>query len=391
MTARRILFVLNDAPFFLTHRFPLAVAAREAGFEVHVAVPYEKDPVAAITAAGLHHHDIPLRRGAHALMGEIALIAAIWRIVRAIRPDLMHAVTMKPVLYGGLVARFARVPATALAITGLGYLFLREGAAAALQRALVKRLYRFALSHRNAVAIFQNPDDRELFFESRLVNPAIVHMIRGCGVDMTVFAATPEPSGVPVVLFPARIIGDKGAGEFVEAARILKSRGVRARFVLSGRTDADNPTDFGEDAIRAWERDGIVEWQGFSNDMPATLAASNIVCMPSYREGLPRVLIEAAACGRAIITADVPGCREIVRSGENGLLVPVRDAAATAGAIEKLVDDPGMRRRMGSRGREIAEAEFSVAEFVTRSFAAYEAVLPRTAWPGHAAAANGNG
>lgn len=382
----RLLFVLNDAPFFITHRLPLALAARDAGFEVHVAVPFEPEPVALMKSENLHHHDIPLRRGARAIGGELSLIRAIWRVVRQVRPDLMHAVTMKPVVYGGLVARLARVPAVVHAVTGLGYLFLIEGTAARAQRSFVKRLYKFALGHRNAHVIFQNPDDLQLFLDSRLVDPDIVSMIKGCGVDTTAFPATPELDGDPVVMFPARILGDKGVREFVEAVRALKPKYPSTRFVLVGRTDPDNPTDVGEAGIRAWEKEGIVEWWGFSTDMAGAFAKAHVVCMPSYREGLPRVLIEAASCGRPIVTADVPGCREIVRDGENGLLVPVRDGSATAQAIERLLTDPALRKRMGARGREIVEAEFSVGDFVANSLAAYAAVLPRARWAEAAAA-----
>ncbi len=376
----RLLFVLNDAPFFISHRLPLALAARDAGFEVHVAVPFEDEPVSIMAGENLRHHHIPLRRGARGAVGELALIRAIWRIVRRVKPDLMHAVTMKPVLYGGLVARLARVPAVVHAVTGLGYLFLIEGTGARLQRRFIKRLYAFALGHRNAHAIFQNTDDLQLFLDSHLVDPNIVSMIKGCGVDTAVFSATPEPEGDPVVMFPARILGDKGVHEFVAAARALKPQHPGARFVLVGRTDPDNPTDVGEAGIREWEREGVVEWWGFSKDMTATLAQAHIVCMPSYREGLPRVLIEAAACGRAIVTADVPGCREIVRDGDNGFLVAARDGQATAGAIDRLLADPARRRRMGARGCEIVKAEFSVGDFVVKSLDAYGAVLPRARW-----------
>lgn len=376
----RLLLVLNDAPFFITHRLPLALAARDAGFEVHVAVPFEAEPVSIMEAENLRHHDIPLRRGARAIAGELSLIRAIWQVGRRVKPDLMHAVTMKPVVYGGLVARLARVPAVVHAVTGLGYLFLTEGTAARAQRRFVKGLYKFALGHRNAHVIFQNPDDLRLFLDSRLVDPEIVSMIKGCGVDTTAFVVHPEPVDDPVVMFPARILGDKGVHEFVEAARALKPNYPSVRFVLVGRTDPDNPTDVGEAGIRAWEGEGIVEWWGFSTDMAGTLAKAQVVCMPSYREGLPRVLIEAAACGRPIVTADVPGCREIVRDGENGLLVPVRDGPATAQAIERLLTDPALRKRMGARGREIVEAEFSVGDFVVKSLAAYAAVLPRARW-----------
>jgi len=373
MTKPRLLMVLNDAPFFITHRLPVALAARDAGFEVHVAVPHDDGPVVLMRQKGLQHHDIPLKRGARHVGGELALILRLWRIIGSVRPDVLHAVTMKPVLYAGLVARLRRVPAVVHAITGLGYLFLIDGLAARLQRAFVKRLYRFALSHRNAVAIFQNPDDLQLFRDNRLVDPAITVMIRGCGVDMTRFARRPEPRGKPVVVFPARILGDKGVHEFVAAARRLHDR---ATFLLVGRTDPDNPTDVGDAGIRAWEREGILTWQGFANDMPAALAQANIVCMPSYREGLPRVLIEAAAIGRAIVTTDVPGCREIVRHEENGLLVPARDETATAAAVQRLIEDPALRHRLADEGRARAETEFSVELFVDQSLDAYRRVSP---------------
>ena len=374
--AGRLLFLLADAPFFISHRLAIACAAKEAGFEVHVAVPFAEAPVRRMRECGLIHHDIPLRRGARSIAGELRLIAAFARLVRRLRPAMVHAVSLKPVIYGGLVARLMGVPAAVLAVTGLGYVFLRRGAGAALTRALIVRLYRFALAHPNCRAVFQNPDDRDLFFAGRLVAARIVVMIRGCGVDTRAFAPAPEPEGTVVVVFPARILGDKGAAEFVEAARILRRDGVAARFVMVGRTDPDNPTDVGEPAIRRWEAEGAVEWWGFRDDMAAVLNQAHIVCMPSYREGLPRVLIEAAACGRAIVTADVPGCREIVRDGVNGLLVPVRDGAATAAAIRRLIEEPELRRGLGARGREIALAEFSVERFVAETLAVYRTLSP---------------
>ena len=373
---KRLLFILNDAPFFVSHRLSLAVAARDAGFEVHVAVAHESGAVDTIRSVGIHHHDIPLKRAARGPVGEIRLIGTLARIIRDLRPDLIHAVTMKPVLYGGALARLLQVPAVVNAVTGLGYLFLIEGAMANLQRTFVKRLYKFALGHPNGRAIFQNPDDLKLFLDGRLVDPGIGVIVKGTGVDMTLFTALPEPEGEPVVMFPARVIGDKGIHEFVAAARHLREQGRRARFVIAGRTDPDNPTDVGESTIREWEREGMVEWWGFREDMSATLSKAHIICMPSYREGLPRVLIEAAACGRPIVTADVPGCREIVRDGENGTLVPVKDGTATANAIDRLLQDPMLRQRMGLRSRKIAEAEFAVDKFVSDTFAVYEAVMP---------------
>jgi glycosyltransferase involved in cell wall biosynthesis len=240
-------------------------------------------------------------------------------------------------------------------------------------------LYRFALHHPNARVIFQNPDDLGLFLERRLVDPETVVMIRGCGVDMDLFR--PRPAGVPEnevrVMFPARILGDKGVNEFVAAARMLKAEGTRGRFILVGRRDPLNPTDVPEATIRGWEAEGLVEWWGFRTDMPTVLPQAHVICMPSYREGLPRGLIEAAACGLPIVTADVPGCREVVRHEDNGLLVPARDGRATAAALRRLIDDAGLRARMGARSRARAVAEFSVEQFVADTLAAYAAVDPR--------------
>ncbi|MBM3554518.1 MAG: glycosyltransferase family 4 protein [Alphaproteobacteria bacterium] len=378
-----LLFLLNDAPFYVSHRLSVGIAAKAAGFDVHVAAPHHDAAVARIRAAGLAFHDIPLRRGATAILGELRLIGAMAALLMRLRPDVLHAVAMKPVCYGGSLARLLGIRASVLAITGLGYLFVTETTAARTMRRIALALYRFALGQRPLRAIFQNPDDLALFRTNDLVDPATVAMIRGCGVDMTRFASTPEPEGEPIVMFPARILGDKGVHEFVAAARMLKEAGIKARFVMVGRTDPDNPTDVGEAEIRRWIEAGWVEWWGFSEDMPKTLAQSTIICMPSYREGLPRGLIEAAACERAIVATDVPGCREVVRHEENGLLVPVRDGAATAAALRRLIEDVGLRRRLAARGRAIAVAEFSVEDFVTKSLGVYRDVMTESGskWP----------
>jgi len=379
--ARRLLFLVNEALFFTTHRMPVALAARAAGLEVHVAAPFDATFVEIIRRNGFPYHPIPLKRGARSLFGEFRLILAFAALIRRLKPDLVHHVAMKPVVWGGLVSRLLRVPAAIHAVTGLGYVFIGEQLHFRLQQWLILRLYRFALHHRNSRAIFQNRDDLKVFLDRGLVEPARVVMIKGCGVDLKTFAPAPEPAGETVVMFPARILGDKGAREFVAAARQLKGEGISARFVMVGRTDADNPTDIGEAQVRDWQREGWIDWWGYSTDMPATLAKSTIICMPSYREGLPRGLIEAAAVGRAIVTTDVPGCREIVRHEVNGLLVPVRDAAATAAAIRRLVEDPALRRRLAATGRAIAEAEYSVEKFVRDTLAAYRAVLPAGVLP----------
>ncbi|WP_333843179.1 glycosyltransferase family 4 protein, partial [Pelomicrobium sp.] len=219
--------------------------------------------------------------------------------------------------------------------------------------------------------IVQNPDDAAAV--RRLgVTPERIRLISGAGVDGELFSPRPEPDGAPVVMLASRLLWDKGVGEFVEAARRLAGRG---RFVLVGAPDPDNPASVSEADLRGWVSEGVVEWWGAREDMPAVLNQAHIVCLPSYREGLPKVLLEAMACGRPVIATDAPGCRDCVRDGDNGLLVPIRDAGALAGAIARLLDDPALRRRMGERGRERAVEEFSQERVIAATLAVYREAL----------------
>ncbi len=371
---RKLLFVVNDGPFFLSHRLPLAEAAREAGYEVHVATPDDAG-AARIRDRGFAFHPIPLVRSGTRLFQEAGSFLALLRLYRALRPDIVHHVTIKPVLYGGLAARLARVPAVVHAVTGLGYLFVARSAKAAALRAAVKAVYRLALRHPRSRVIFQNPDDLAFFRDQRLVRPGQPVLIRGSGVDMTLFAPEPEPGGTPVVLFASRMLWDKGIGEFVGAVKRLRDRGIEARFVLVGDTDPNNPAAVPPAQLKAWQASGLMEWWGRCDDMPGVFAKSHVVCLPSYREGLPKVLVEAAACGRAIVATDVPGCREIVQSGVNGLLVPARDEAALADALQQLIEDPERRRAMGRAGRRLAVEEFALDRVVADTLGLYADLL----------------
>ena len=352
----------------------MARAAQHAGFEVHVATP----PSAAagrIAEGGFEWHSIPLsRRSAHPLR-ELGTIRALMSLYRRLAPDLIEHATIKPVLYGGLAARLTRRPAVVTWMTGLGYAFITSGRAASLGRALLGRWYRWVLRRPGVRVIFENPDDRQIFLDRGWAEPSAAHLIKGAGVDPVQFTPAPEPGGVPVVALACRMLRDKGVGEFVAAARAVAETGRPARFALIGALDPGNPAAVSESTLRGWVDAGAVEWWGPKDDMPAVLRGAAVVCLPSYREGLPRVLVEAAACGRAIVTTDVPGCREVVRDGVNGLLVPVRDAAALAEAIGQLLDDPARRRAMGAAGRVLMEREFSEERVVSATLGVYRDVL----------------
>jgi glycosyltransferase involved in cell wall biosynthesis len=367
---RRLLYLFNDAPFFLSHRLPVARAAAAGGYEVHVATP-PSPAAAALAREGLTHHPIALTRRGVNPAAQLASLVAIARLYRRLRPDLIEHATIKPVLYGGLAAGALRQPAVVSWMTGLGFVFISEGTRARLVRRAVRTGYRTALRRTGSWVIFENPDDRDLFVAAGLTEPSRTRLIRGAGVDMTMFHPTPETPGVPVVVLAARMLRDKGVVEFVEAARTLRSSGAVARFVLVGPADPDNPAGLPEAQLRAWHEEGSVEWWGQRDDMANVFQGTHVACLPSYREGLPKVLVEAAASGRAIVATDAPGCREVVRDQWNGLLVPVRNAAALAEAIGRLLADPAERARMGARGRERVEHQFSDRHIIRETLAVY--------------------
>jgi glycosyltransferase involved in cell wall biosynthesis len=382
-----ILFVINDAPFFLSHRLPAAEAARDAGLDVHVATPPSSSSD-RIRQLGFTFHAVRLSRsGTHPLREAVSALQLL-RLYRQVRPDIVHHATIKPVLYGGFAARLVRVPASVSTITGLGHLFTGRARSTRVMGGIARFLYRGALAHPRSRIIFQNPDDLRAFVEGGLVRAGQAVLIRGSGVDLNQFRVVAEPGGDPLVILPSRMLWSKGVPEFVEAAGMLQREGVAARFALVGSTDPSNPAAIPEDRLREWDASGVVEWWGFRDDMPEVLASSHVVCMPSaYGEGVPKALIEAAACGRPIVTTDAPGCREIVLDGENGFLVPVGDARAVARAIRRLVDDPGLRGRMGRRGRELAEDGFGVEAVSRRTVDVYRELIGRPVSPAPAPAA----
>jgi Glycosyltransferase len=307
---------------------------------------------------------------------ELGTLWGLFRLYRKLKPELVHHVTIKPVMYGGIAAHMARVPAVISAVTGLGYVFIARGFASSLLRASVKAMYRLALAHPRGRVIFQNPDDRAMFLKAGLVDEASAVMIRGSGVDMKRFAPTPQLEGTPLVVFASRMLWDKGVGEFVEAARCLKAEGVDARFVLVGNPDPGNPAAVSVAQIESWQKERTVEWWGCREDMPQVFSQTHVVCLPSaYGEGVPKVLIEAAASGRPIVATDAPGCREIVRHGENGLLVPIQNAHALALGLRQLIEAPELRRRMGAKGRRLAESEFAVERVIAQTLAVYRELL----------------
>ena len=374
-SAPRLLFFITNPAFLVSHRLPVALAARDAGYEVHVA-SMGGPAVAQLEALGLTHHVLPLSRTSMRPWTEARSLWAIWRLFRRVRPDLVHAVTLKSVLYGGIASRLAGVPAYVAAISGLGYVFIQgSGARAALKR-LALVLYRLALGHANSRVVFQNASDRDVLVKAAAVRPEQVVMVRGSGVDLDRFAPAPWPDGPVTVAMASRLLHDKGVREFVEAARLSASRGEGLRWRLAGSLDPENPASVTASELEAWRAEGMIEYVGECADVAGFYAQAHIVTLPSYREGLPKSLIEAAACGRPVVTTDVPGCRDAIEPGTSGVLVPPRDARALAAAVAALAEDEALRTRMGDAGRALAERDFGLDRIVRAHLDVYRDLAP---------------
>jgi glycosyltransferase involved in cell wall biosynthesis len=370
----RLLFVVNVDWFFISHRLPIAQEALARGYEVHIGTALTGRR-AELEGAGLVVHELALSRSADSLSDAWRTMRQILHLYRLIRPDLVHLVTIKPVLLGGLMARLAKVPAVVSAVSGLGFAFAAKGLWSGARRLLLACLYRMALDCRNQKVIFQNPDDRAMLTKlARLAENRVV-TIRGSGADLGRFTSSPWPDGLPIVLLASRMLADKGVREFAQAARELHRRGVRARFCLVGAVDPDNPASLSEDELQQLASPGGVEVWGQRNDMVQVLQSARLVVLPSYREGLPKILIEAQACGRAVVTTDVPGCRDAIDPGVTGLLVPARDPAALADAMELLLRDPQRCAAMGQAARAWAERCFDLRQVVTEHLRIYDELL----------------
>lgn len=380
--SRFLLFIVNVDWFFLSHRLEIARLAMKKGYRVGIATSIT-DRLPELKSEGFEVYPLYFERASTGLGATWSLFRQVLIILRRARPDILHLVTIKPVLLGGLAARIARVPAVVSAVSGLGFVFLAKGMRARLVRFFVSVLYRVAMSHPNAMVIFQNRDDQEMVSQLARLPKKKSTIIRGSGVDLKAYSAAPLPDGQPIVLLAARLLVDKGVREFAEAARLVRQNGRElaqtARFVLVGDVDPGNAASLTSEEVEKWRAAGVLEIWGHRKDMAATLAQACLVVLPSYREGLPKILIEAAACGRPIVTTDVPGCRDAIEPGVTGVLVPPRDAEALATAIEELLENPKRCTELGRNGRQLAEAHFDVTEVAARHIAIYDALLKRCA------------
>lgn len=381
----KILLFANTDWYLYNFRRSLALALRGAGHEVLLVSP--PGPYGErLQALGFRWLPAPMQRRSLNPLRELALVLWLRRLLLQEQVDLVHGFTIKCAVYGSWAARLAArapgVPARVNAVAGMGYVFTNDGLKARVLRPVVRGLLRLALGGRGARLILQNPDDVALFAKAQLVDAAQVRLIPGSGVDCERF--TPRAAALGVgdaaggrlrVLLPARLLWDKGVAEYVAAARLLQAQGRAMDFLLAGDPDPGNPAAVPEADLLGWVAQGVVQWLGHVDDMAALFATVDVVVLPSYREGLPKGLIEAGACALPLITTDAPGCREVVTDGVDGLRVPVKDAAALARAMARLQDEPALRARLGAAARARALAEFDERIVISRTLAVYRELL----------------
>ena len=354
----RLLFLITEDWTFWEIRRDLARSARDAGYEVVIATRVA-DHAERIRNEGFRLIPIGLRRRSRNPFRELMALIELVQLYRRERPQIVQQVAMKPILYGSLAAWMTHVPVVLNVFTGLGYAFTDGPRRTSLLMSVLRFGLKLAVRISRSILVFLNVEDRDLMIKEGIVDPRKVRLIAGEGIDTQQFVPLDPPDALPIVMLAGRMLWDKGVREFVEAARLLQKRGVSARFVLVGRRDGENPTAIDEAQLTRWSQEDRVEWWGHREDMPDVLGSATLVVLPSYREGLSRVLLEAAACGKALIATDVPGCREVVQHQKTGLLVPVRDPVALADAIAGLLTNHELRAAMGASGREFVMHEHS--------------------------------
>ncbi|MBC5784866.1 glycosyltransferase family 4 protein [Ramlibacter sp. USB13] len=375
----KILLFANTDWYLFNFRRSLAEALRSAGHEILLISP--SGPYGErLQDLGFRWLPAPMDRRSLNPLRETALLLWLWRLVRKENVDLVHGFTIKCAIYGSLAARLARVPARVNAVAGMGYVFTSQQPLARLLRPIVRLLMRLALDGEDARLILQNPDDVSLFEQARLIQPGRVRLIPGSGVDCSRFVPSAATrcdidSGPFRVVLPARLLWDKGIAEYVQAARLLRAEGLPVEFLLAGAPDVGNPASVPLPAIQGWVEEGVLQWLGHVEDMPALFQSVHVAVLPSYREGLPKGLIEAAACALPVITTDVPGCRTVVTHIVDGLLIPARDARALAQAVKQLIEDRELREKLGAAARKKVLEEFDERIVVEKTMGVYAELL----------------
>lgn len=374
---KRICFIVNSGAFFLSHRAVIAKELLCRGAEVHV-ITAPGEGVEEIRRLGMIHHSANINRSGKNIVSEIATLFTFVKLLRQIQPDLIHLVTIKPMLYGGVAAKLLGLENVVSAVSGLGHTFSANTPKTRILRAILKPLFILAFRAKNSRVIFQNTSDRDTLLDMGVISNSRVRMIKGSGVDLELYKPCERNSQEVVVVFAARLLKNKGVCEFVDAAQRIQFDNPDVRFIVVGDPDPSNPLSVSSEDIRQWQDESNVEFLGFRRDIPEIFSQADIVALPSYYgEGLPKVLIEAAACGRAIVTTDHPGCRDAVIADQTGLVVPSKNVDALVKAFLSLIESTEKRKQLGKAARRFAEKEFDVKGVVQKHVDIYSEILER--------------
>lgn len=359
----KIIYIVNVDWFFISHRLPIALEALKQGYEIHI---FAKDTgkMEHLKSLGINTYPINLERGSVNPFQSLKLLLDLKKKITSIQPDVVHLVTIKPVLIGGLAAILAKVSSIVYAISGLGFIFTNTMLKAKILRLGIIPVYRLALSAKNKTVIVQNLDDLRILRQYISIPESQTVLIPGSGVDLQQFDVQPLPLRNKIVLMACRLLADKGVYEFHKSALLLKEKYPDVRFVLVGGIDPDNPASLTEQELNEWVQKGDLEWWGHQSNMPEILSQATVIVLPSYREGMPKVLLEAQALGRPIVTTDVPGCREAIDDGKTGFLVQVKNEQSLANAIEKLITNDDLCLEFSHNARVLAEQKFDIKQVV---------------------------
>ena len=354
--SKKIIYFINDLSFFCSHRLPIAIAALNKGLKVTICYGEEgKNFTRPKELKKFNLKLVPMVRGNLNIIHELKLIYNIWKFLDSEKPDIIHLITIKPYLYGGIIARYIGIPCVVSAVSGMGSLFIHNNLKSKFIRIILYPIYRLAFNHSNQIVITQNKDDAKLLSTWVSVEKKKIKLIKGSGVHINNYLNIDENLKIPVVCFASRLLIDKGVTEFISAAKLLINKGIKCKFYLAGDIDIQNPSSLDNSDLINLKKEGFVKVLGYKKNIPKLFSRSSIICLPSYREGFPKTLMEAAAAKRAVITTDVPGCKDAVIVNKTGLIVPVKDSNSLAEAIQVLILNPSKRKKMGREGRKLAE------------------------------------
>ena len=367
---KKILFIVNLDKFFVSHRLPIALAAQEAGYKIHIATKFttEKNKLEKL---GFSLHPLPIDRGSYDIKSNLKTFFKIYYLYKSVRPNICHLITIKPILYGSLIAHFFRKLSLVISVSGLGYVFSDERLSSKINKKIISILFKFTFNHKRIKVIFQNRDDKEKLMKITKLSKKDAILIPGSGIDLNKFRPR-KNKDKKIVLFASRLLISKGLKDFIESAKYVRD----ANFVVSGKFDFDNPDCIDPSYIFENQAKGLINYWGENKDMEKIINKSSVVVLPSYYgEGLPKILIEAAACGKPIVTTNHPGCRESIINKKTGFIVPIKNPLTLSKYIKKILENKELRMNMGKQARIFAKRKFSIDKVVEKHLTIYSKFL----------------